>query len=328
MSVDRRTWAIRFGVAALAMVVLGELGARVALARSDAPVLRWHDFSTQLKVEQMDERGDVDLVVIGTSMAQQDIVPGVLADALADDGGPTETIYNAALNGGVPVVMEPWLLDQVVPRLRPDVVVWGLSPLDMSLEYGDATLEAYEDALQTRPGILAEVDRFVSRFSDLVAARAVLRNPDQILGSGRDDNRRRLAEAEAEVGPDGERTNFASATGIGHAQEMARRITPFQLDRDDLAAIARTVDALRRDGIEVVFVELPVPDRFRRLYPGGPEQQQLVTDTIAALGEALDVEVITSIGPTDDSSFVDFTHLGPDAAVDFTRLLAEPLARS
>ncbi len=327
MTGDGRRWVIRFGLAALAMVVLGEIGARVALSRSDAPVLRWHDFSAQLKVEQMDERGDIDLVVIGTSMAQQDIVPGILAEALADDAGPSPAIYNASLNGGVPVVMEPWLLDQVVPRLDPEVVVWGLSALDVSLEYGDATLEAYDDALQTKTGLLAEVDRAVSRFSDLVAARAVLRNPDQILGSGRDENRRSLAEAEAEVGPDGERRDFASATGIGRAQEMARRITPFQLDRDDLAAIARTVDALRRRGIEVVFVELPVPDRFLELYPGGPPQHQLVTDTIVALGDALDVEVIAPVGPTDDASFVDFTHLDAEPAAAFTRSLAPSLPR-
>ncbi|MEZ5227699.1 MAG: hypothetical protein R2710_13805 [Acidimicrobiales bacterium] len=318
------TWRGRFLLAFVVVVLAAELAARATIAATDAPVLRWHDDATQLKVAQMDERGPVDMVIVGTSMAQQDIVPSVLAAALSDDT-ETHSRSTTALNGGVPVVMEPWLLDQVVDRLQPDTVVWGLSALDLSLEYGDATLDAYEQALETKSGVYATADRWASRLSVLMADRRVLRDPDQLVGDGADRNRRRLADARAEVGPDGERQNFTVDTGIRQSQEIARRITPFQLDRDDLAAIVRTVDALRERGIEVVFVELPVPNRFRQLYPGGPDQHDLVNATLTELARELDVEFITPEVTFTDPSFVDFTHLNAESAKSFTESLATSL---
>ncbi len=315
----------RFGLAFVAVVVMAEVAARLTMGVADVPVLRWHDETTQLKVEQMDQRGQVDMVVIGTSMAQQDIVPSVLADSIAGAGSPTPSIYNAALNGGVPVVMEPWVLDQVLDRLQPDTVVWGLSTLDLSLEYGDATLNAYEQALETKSGPYAAADRWVAKVSTLMADRRVLRDPNQLVGGGAEANRRRLAEAEAEVGPDGERTNFVVDTGIRQSQEIARRITPFQLDRDDLASIARTVTVLQARGIEVIFVELPVPDRFQALYPGGPDQHVLVQNTIVALAGELEVDVIALDGFSQDQSFIDFTHLDAATANSFSESLGEAM---
>ncbi len=318
----------RFALAFLLVIVAAELMARLTMSATDAPVLRWHDQATQLKVEQMKARGDVDIVVIGTSMAQQDIVPSVLASSLGAGDGAAPSIYNAALNGGVPVVMEPWLLDHVIDEIEPETVLWGLSALDLSLEYGDATLTAYDSALETKPGFYAEADRLVSRVSTLMADRRVIRDPDQLFGAGADANRAAVAEAEAEVGPDGERTNFTIDTGIRQSQEMARRINPFQLDRDDLAAVTRTVRALQDRGIEVIFIELPVPNRFRQLYPAGPEQHALVPGTISALAAELDVEAVLLDSSPTDPEFVDFTHLTAEAAAEFSTELGQKLSPS
>ncbi len=315
----------RFGIAFVLTMLVAELLARLTMATTDAPVLRWHDQATQLKVAQLEVLDDTEIVIVGTSMAQQDIVPSSLAASLEDIDGLRPTVYNAALNGGVPVVMEKWLMDEVLTEVDPTTVIWGLSALDISLEYGDATLDAYDAALETRPGFYAATDRLVSRFSTLIADRRTLRDPDQIFGDGAEANRRAVSQAESEVGPDGERRNFVLDTRIQQAQEMTRRITPFQIDRDDLAAITRTVRELQARGIDVVFVELPVPNRFRQLYPDGPEQHELVPATISALADELGVDAILLDASPTDLEFVDFTHLDAQAADEFSTTLGQAL---
>lgn len=303
-----------FAVGLVVAISAIEGASRFAIAQDDVPVLRWHDFSSQLKAAQMEDlqtdgsRG-ADWVIVGTSMAQQDLVPEFLATQLGD-----VSVYNAGLNGGVPVVMEPWLTSQVVPRLSPSTVVWGLSPLDLSAVYGDATKNAYDQAFETRPGILAEVDRQVSQFSTLVSARAVLREPSKLFGDEADVRVGQAAQAAAEMGVSGERIVFDVELGIDRQDEVSSRVTPYSLDRDDLAAIVRAVQNLKRQGIEVVFVELPVPGRFVSLMPNTEQDLKLFADAVAVLGDELDVVVLKPNETFAEEDFVDFSHLSSDAA--------------
>ena len=86
------------------------------------------------------------------------------------------------------------------------------------------------------------------------------------------------------------------------------------VDRDDLAAIARSVQYLRRQGIEVVFVELPVPGRFVSLMPNTEQDLKLFADAVALLGDELDVVVLKPNETFAEEDFVDFTHLSSAAA--------------
>jgi hypothetical protein len=287
---------------------------RFAVARADAPVLRWHDFSSQLKIAQIADLASepnvgAEVVIVGTSMAQQDLVPQLISAELGD-----VPVYNAGLNGGVPIVMEPWLNGQVVPMLSPSTVVWGLSPLDLSAVYGDATKNAYDQALETRPGILAEVDRRVSQFSTLVSSRAVLRDPSKLFGDEAEVRLGQAAQAAAGLGDAGERIFFDLDLGVDRQNEINGRVSPFSLDRDDLAAIARTIKKLRSQGIEVVLVELPVPARFVSLMPNTEQDHKLFADAVAALGAELNVTVLKPNETFSDDDFVDFTHLTSEAA--------------
>lgn len=322
----------RWVLAALVVAVLFEGGARLTMAAADPVVLRWHDHTAQLKIEQMEMLGKVDVVVIGTSMAQQDLVPAELVAQLAD----VDSVYNAALNAGVPEVMEPWLLDQVQPRLDPDVVIWGLSALDFSAVYGDAVVQAYERAPATASGFLGELDRGGSELSEMLRNRRALRSPSAIFGPEQDRTVEARDRARAVLGADGERRDFSVVDDDDRRAEVAGRVTPFELDRDDFAAIVRTVSALRERGVVVIFVELPTPRRFRALFPAGPEQQRVVSDALARLSDELDVPLITADtaasspaapGPFRDGEFVDFTHLNAEGAVRFSRQIGDQLDR-
>lgn len=311
-----------FLVGVLVAVTASEAGARFAVDAADAPILRWHDFSSQLKVEQMAALPDgADVVIVGTSMAQQDLVPTLIASQIGDS-----SVYNAGLNGGVPVMMEPWLMHQVLPALEPRLVVWGLSPLDMSAVYGDATKNAYDQAFETRQGLLATADRWVSKYSTLVSSRAVLRDPRSLFGDESIVLQTQAAEAAAALGVAGNRIVFDTELGIERQTEVSDRVSPFNLDRDDLAAIARTVVILRSSGVEVVFVELPIPPRFVSVMPNKGQDLLLFSEAVAALGSELDVVVLGASDLYDDSDFVDFTHMSSSAAANFSADIGAQLA--
>ncbi len=294
--------------------------ARLAVSPG-SEALRWHDYSAELKIEQMDGwESDPSLVVVGTSMAQQDLVPSVLSAELN-----SLPVYNAGLNGGVPVVVEPWLLDQVIGRVNVSTVVWGLSALDISAVYGDATEAAYQSALSTKGGASAPVERVVASFSELVRNRTILREPSALAGVVANQRVADRTEARAGMGADGERIDFRRVVEPSRQAEMRGRITPFVLDREDLAAVARTVGQLQSAGIAVVFVELPVPPRFTELYRSGPAEHELVHATLAALGAELDVPVLEVEGEFTNNDFVDFTHLGEEAAHRFSLQTASAL---
>ncbi len=316
-------WLPKFIAGVLVTLLVAEGVARVVIGEASAPVLRWHDFSSQLKVEQMDELGQAGVVIVGTSMAQQDLVPTLFSQSLDD-----VSVYNAGLNGGVPTVTESWLLDHVVPRLEPSLVVWGLSALDMSAAYGDATKNAYDQALESKPGLLAPADRWGSSFSTLVSSRGVLREPTKLRGEEASLRREQFTRATEELGPDGERINFESALGPDRQDEMLSRLNPYRLDRDDLAAIVRTVSNLRSQGIEVIFVELPVPSRFVSLMPRATEDLQLFSDALQQLADELGVVVLVPEIKLMDSDFVDFSHLSSAAATALSTDISGQLSRA
>lgn len=306
----------RFLIGVVALVAVAELSARAAEA-SGPPALRWYDASAQLKVEEMEEMGPVDVVFAGTSMAWQGLDPTVFA---REDG---RSAFNAGLAGGVPEVMEPWLLDQVVPRMQPQTVIWGLSSLDFSASYGSDNLERYEDALETRSGGLAEAERAASALSALVRYRGVLRDPSALFGSERDRIEADFGSAEEILGPGGVRRDFEVAVTEQRRETVGARVRNFALDPADVAAMHRTVSALQQAGVEVVLAEMPVPQRYVDLHPDGAEDMRSVHEAIRAIAERLELDLIDlRFGFTDDD-FVDFTHLNEESAERLTATLAD-----
>jgi hypothetical protein len=308
----------RFLAVVLAVVACAELAARAIEARVETPQLLWYDESTQLKVEQMQLRGSTPMVVAGNSMAWQGLVPSVLDEGQA---------YNGGLAGGVPTIMEQWITGPVVGALQPSVVVWGLSSLDFSDVYGDAGLGVYQRAPASRRGLLAATDREMRKWSALIRQRPVLRNPSLLFGDEQELGAERFNNATRTLGADGERLDFEPAVTEDRAVEVRARISPFFVDRDDVAAIVRTIDSLRADGIDVVLVELPVPPRFLSLYDNGSVEHRSVGRLIRAIGAELDVAVIESGTSYTDADFVDFTHLNSSAATRFSTDVANELRR-
>ncbi len=311
---------VRLLIGALLMVVLFEGTARLAVAAFDPVATRWYDDAAELKVGQMESLSAADTVVIGTSMAWQGLVPSVLAEA-----GGTGVTYNAGLAGGVPQVMEPWLLDQVIPRLQPTTVIWGLASLDFSATYGEDNAATYDDALETKTGWLADVDRAVSKVSVLIRDRRQLRDPSALFGDRRDEAIEARAEAQAVLGADGERLDFIENTDDDRRLAVRQRLANYALDGTDIDAILRVADHLAAHDITLVLVALPMPPRMVEQHPRGADDAATTARAIDALAADLGVAVLRPTGDYIDSDFVDYTHLGAAAAERFSAEIAAQL---
>lgn len=307
-------------VFALGLVVL-EVGARVVVASADPVDVIWYDASTQLRVEMLDELESVDMVFVGTSSAWQGLVPSVFVEH-----GAASSAFNAGLAGGVPAVTAPWLRDEVVPRVDPDVVVWGLTSLDFSTSYGDTNEEAYDEAFETRPGMLADLDRAVSGVSELVRSRRVLRDPSMLWGQAQDEIQADLDEAAAIIGDGGERLDFTEDVSEERAAIMRARVRDYEIDGHDVDEVRETVQRLQAEGRRVVFVEIPFPDRFVQLHPRGQEDLEAAADTIDAIAAEYDISVVRTTETFTDDDFVDFSHLDRAAARRFSADVARQLA--
>lgn len=311
---------IALGVFLVGLLAL-EGAARVVVVVADPADVVWYDASTQLRVEMLDDIDSVDMVFAGTSSAWQGLVPEVFVEH-----GTTKSAFNVGLAGGVPAVTAPWLRDEVVPRADPDVVVWGLSSLDFSSAYGDTNEEAYDDAFETRAGVLAGLDRTVSGVSELVRSRRVLRDPSMLWGQAQDEVQADLREAAKITGPDGERLDFTVDVSDERAAIMRARVRDYAIDRDDVAEVRETVETLQAQGRTVVFVDVPFPDRFVQLHPNGAADIEAASATIDTIADEYDITVLRSTETFTDSDWVDFSHLDDDAARRFSADIARQLA--
>lgn len=309
----------RFIIGMVVAVALAEGSARLVLTQTP-PAVRWYDASTQLKVEQMDDIGEVDVVFAGTSMAWQAFNPTVFEAATGLDG------YNAGLAGGTPEVMERWLLEEVEPRMTPDVVVWGLSSLDLAPAYGPAQRAVYDEAPATRTGWLAQFDRLGVDISELIANRSVFRSVDAVAGATSDDRRAQFRIAEETLGPRGERLDFAIDKGARRGSILAARLAGFAPDPADIERIADVIEELRRRGVDVVIAQLPVPHRFRTAHPNGLEDYESVGEALDYIATQSEVRLLRVTSGFDDDDFVDFTHLSEAASIRFTERFGEAFA--
>ena len=320
-------------LSALAVLFVSELGARFVDASLPEPV-EWYDARAQIKVEQMDRltrRADrADFVFIGTSMVFRGIVPQVF-DAAGEESNTSS--YNAALLAGMPPVMKRWTLEEVVPRLRPRVVVYGLSSLDFQGRRYEGPVRAYENAPATRRGLMAGLQRVASKHLKLVRRRAEIRDPRKL-----DEVRDALAREGREQGA--VEKHRVTMNDRGYQPKKWRAVNDEERDRlrqrvlrgYSISArgtrdVAGLVAGLRARKIDVVLVDMPVPRRLIPLHPGGWDDYRETRRHIRNLAARLDVPLVDMARAMDDSQFVDFTHLTEDGAEEFTRRLRERLAR-
>ena len=315
----RRQLMTLVGVA-LVTVALVEVAARLVTADA-APALRAMNEHTQLKTEQLHKVGQRDVAFIGTSMVLRGL------DTATFEAVTGRTSYNAALPGGTPELMERWVTEQVLPDVQPGMVVWGLGSYDFAPNFGAEQADAYDDAPDSAPGLLAGIDRTGSVASVFLRERSVLRSPEALWGAEANSRRERFQRVAAELGPGGERI-VSDADAVGDIPEVIQaRLREFEPAESDRDLIAETVGAIRASGTEIVFIEMPFASSFTAAHPRGQVDADATSHAIQQLAHDLDVPLLSGFQDRfTDADFVDEIHLRRSSAIEFTLIIANELA--
>jgi hypothetical protein len=181
-------------VVSLVLLAAAELGVRAISANLPAQTLddRYEIVHKADQIAAIEQQGGASLVFLGSSPVDAGIDPAVFEQQAAT---PWQS-YNAALLGSPVYLQERWLEDVVLPDLEPTVAVVGVSPLDVvqganPLDEDGRTLTGSEQRLVENlvasrfrvldEGLPAQLDRSVSKWSELVRYRATLRTPSVVL---------------------------------------------------------------------------------------------------------------------------------------------------
>ena len=298
------------------MVLLAaEIAVRVFGAFLPEPRNWYHDIA-QAKAEQL--RGmrntDLDLLFAGTSQTYYAIGPRLIDDELGTKS------YNAAVPAGVPPIQERWLLNQVLSRVDTDVVVWGLSVLDLNDGRDLSVVDAYLAAQATRPGKVAETERLLARWSGLVRYRRQLVDPDAW------EDRTKMEAIRSVIRSDGQRrpaNREPSDAERRHVQDHV--VADYKTGGAMVASLRRTIAAIEDRGIDVVIVWLPVPERLVELLPQPGVETAARRETME-LSADLDAAFLDVSAGFTNEDFLDFTHLGEPAAKRLSHRLSSKLS--
>lgn len=317
----RRVLAV-VAIAAL-VVVLVEGVLRTLGDRLDPP-LEWYHEAAQEAVESMDRLRaaglTADAVFVGTSMIRADVqVPTIEQELDSVDRAASVALPAAQ----IPVVRH-WLLEVVMPRLEPRRVVWGVQSLDFNGARAVPTIERYEEGRAVRPGVLGALDRGLASLFATSRYRVQLRDPHFVV----DLLHERPATAELPLddllSPANNRTTDNKTAG--ELRRIRNQVlNDFEVGTTEAADFRRTIADLQADGVEVVIVLMPVPPRYIDAHPLGRADFDAFRAWVTAEADQLGVQILDYSESMPGGSFVDYTHLGPEGALDFTLQLAADL---
>jgi hypothetical protein len=310
---------------ALLVVLVSELGVRAL----DLPTpLVFSSVEAQIKADELRATGPgrIHTVFVGSSVLDVAVQPDRFATAAGLDGDA----YNAALLGADMRSLELWVEHVVVPAVAPERVVFGLNcrELNGAEDAQDTYFAEFSRAPEMarvlgRETVLDRVDRTVSRWSDVVRYRTVLRDP------------RNLFQPDRRVGVNldlvGGGFNAAYANRTYPPPERLHEVlfpgamTRFETGPDLVASLERTLRHLREEGIEAAVVAMPVTEDFVGYLPT-PEDFAGCADTMAAIAASTGAQFYDG-GILERELFADPIHVNGAGSAHVTDLLADALGR-
>jgi hypothetical protein len=312
-------------VLVVAIGVLACLGAAEAAARVIEPRLSsagtWPpgDIAAQYDViSELGRRGDpIDVVFAGSSMIRRAV------DAEEFEQLTGKRSVNAALPRSSNFMIKPWLLDVVVPALRPKAVVIGVASRDFN--DSDARSESYE-AFVTSPGyqqltserLVVRAERGLSGVSALFRIRRALRSPENVWEAVQGEPDRSFLEAcQAQ-----ERNRSYRSIALRGAVRQ-KQLANYAAGGDQTEALVETIKRLRQLRIDVTLLELPHTDDYLGLHDNPDKDYGEFEAALRSVRKATGVRLLDGRRTRSTTLFRDPLHLNCTGTVAFTALVAE-----
>lgn len=320
------TWR-RFGALTVTCAIL--LGTEMTL-RTIAPTLPtptvWSPPEAAAKVEQMNARSAAGatggVVFVGTSVMDVALDPALFATI----PGSSRPAYNASLSGIDLRVLEWWVTSVVVPTLKPQMVVVGLSSHEVNPNDDEAARNSRDffaaPAVRRAAGTETALDRLERSAEDwslLFRYRSVVRKPAQFIGLGGTDSsppltttgmNRIYAEAQYDQ----------SAPVDGHFRDHVLR--RFQVGSHQVESLRGLLDGLVAAGVAALLVDMPVTQHYIALHPHGSSDYSSYQTAVAQVSEDTGTEMAAA-AVWDQGLFADAFHLNRAGSREFTNMMAQ-----
>lgn len=310
---------------ALAVLLVAEAGVRVARsALPDAEL--WPTPELQDKFDQINDLAGSrrpDVVLVGDSMLDAGGDPSALAERL-----PGTTLYNASIAGETLPVISDWTTRIVQPRLRPRVVVIGLSSNELNPRaLDDATgAGAYRSsrvvrAADGRGGLVDRADALLLEHSMLYRHRSALRRPFDTEPSN---------VIPPDLAPDGQNVTYVDRGylqkgGPAQAQRLTAAVIAslqgYRVGMDNVAMLQEMIRTIRRRGARVLLLAVPASADLVRHHPNGQADHQ---EAMAAFAGAADRSGarFADAGVWPNALFADPVHVNRAGVARLTAFLA------
>lgn len=312
----------------LALFVAVELALRLAEPLLPEPSM-WPNNEMAFKVDQIDDLVSagirVDTVFAGSSVAAEGFDPVAFNEV-----GP-HLAYNAALGAASARSLERWLLDVVVPRLDPEVVVVGLVSRDLN-DGGISQREFYErvassHGLMTVGAAANPMEAFESwlvQHVSLFRLRPLVRDPAQLAAAIRGEANMGDDPKPGPFGSDPEDPGSGSYDNSEVFREFwrGRQLNGYSIGADETEALERLVAELAERGVSVVLVHMPVTEDYVSLLPDPDRDPREFRDLLIRVAEEQGAVFVDADPLFERDDFRDPAHLDPRAAAELARALA------
>jgi hypothetical protein len=273
-------------------------------------------------MDRLSEQGGASVVFVGTSMARDGLDPIIFLESNA----AFDSAYNAALGNGGPIIMQDWLTQEVVPRLQPDLVVWGLE--SFVLNDSAPTLwegnDFYEAAPRSQRDPASRIETWLDKRLYLFRYQQVLREPakvyDALLGRPPEPE---VTDIPWEMNALGRTTGrehdlFADAnTEVQGATLREEAFVDFTIGGPEFLALQTTVEWLQDRDIAVAFVLMPVLPEYLALHRTEADYLSFIEQT-NSLAESAGVPVFAPMESYTEADFADLLHLNGAGTEKFT----------
>ncbi len=243
------------------LLVAAEAGARILEPKLPAPQV-WDTPFVQGKAIRIEELGDVDIAVIGSSIANASIDVTAIADAIdwADTG------YNASNPGSAIREWGAWDEDLVLPELCPEIVVISMGPRDTN-DHEPSDERELSDYLESegRRGLYGgqtvgeSIESFFQENFALVAIRERLREPRNLY---RYLNGESISSWQARLTPDGRFRGFDGGHYVDDPERDRRlregELRDYQVGPIQFDSLKEIIEDVKATGAYVVIVDMPL----------------------------------------------------------------------
>jgi hypothetical protein len=310
--VRTKRWWLTFAVGFLVVALGVDIGLRVVASQLSQP-RTYFSANAQTLVGDMDvlqARGvRSDLTFVGTSQMRR----GIDANQVEDELG-LKAAHNVALPGAQTPVVERWLLEEVVPRIHPKRVIWGIQSIDFNAGRDRKSIALYNRARATKQGLYGVLDRAMEKIAtskhrnelrDPLALSKSVGHPTRYDQAKPLDDRAVWKLGYAETTPAQLRRLRAA-----HEKDIREhQLLDFRVGDEEMRAFEHTLSELQRQGIEVDVVIMPVPTKYFTFHPRGRRDWEQWRSQVTASAKKLGVPIVDMSSAVHDDGFRDYEHL-------------------